>query len=373
MGQRRTGWYVKPRKQVGDFLGMVLIGPNRYRSQSFTSSKAAAAWAEVEAGKIRYGVLAPAGRCMTSTVAGDYLKHLEAAGRSDSHRANVKRTLAELATVAPELSAADTGYRVQAWLNRLQIAPASRNRKLVEVRGLVRWLMRWRRLGSDPVAAIGRVAEARPLKAQFSADEVMRLVALPTPDPSMHRRVALMLLAGLRDDEAAALRWRDLDLGGGAILVRKVEGRRLKRNKERILPLQAALRSILGPIGEPPVFPAYDAGKAPEMAKPRARDEAAARARGTGLDGQVAPILDPNLRRSFPAYLLACGVPVDDRTPHSCRHTFAGLMTATGVPTALLAAYMGHASAVTTFGYAQAAARHGQAVVGWSRGELRVC
>jgi integrase len=351
---------------------MVLIGRGRYRSKSFDKAKAAAAWAEEEAGKIRFGVVAPAGRCLMSQVLPDYLRHLDEAGRSASHRANVERTLLAVRDVAPELDAPDTEYRIDRWLAGLTAAAASKNRKLVEIRGLVRWLMRRRMLGRDPIAGLRRVTESRPLKAQFSADEVMRLVALPTPDPSMHRRVALMLLAGLRDDEAAALRWRDLDLGGGAILVRKVEGRRLKRNKERILPLQAALRSILGPIGEPPTFPAYDASKAPEMAKPRARDEAAARARGTGLDGQVAPILDPNLRRSFPAYLLACGVPVDDRTPHSCRHTFAGLMTASGVPTALLAAYMGHASAVTTFGYAQAAARHVQAAAGWPRGELRV-
>lgn len=363
---------MKPRPKVGDFLGMVLIGPDRYRSQSFTKAAAAAAWAEDEAGKIRYGVLAPASRCLTSTVAADYLRHLDALGRSASHRANVQRTLGELAAVAPELSAADAGYRIQTWLHGLQMAPSSRNRKLVEVRGLVRWLIRWRRISQDPTAALQRVAEARPLKAQFSADEVVNLLALPTPDPSMHRRVALMLLAGLRDDEAAAVRWRDLDLAGGAILVRKVEGRRLKRNKERIVPLQPALRSILGAIGVPPVFPAYDASDAPEMAQPRARDEAAARQRGSGPDGQVAPVIDPNLRRSFPAYLRACGVPVEDRTPHSCRHTYAGLMTATGVPTALLAAYLGHASAVTTFGYAQAAARHVQAVTGWPRGELRV-
>ncbi len=97
MGQRRKGWYVKPRPKVGDFLGMVLIGPNRYRSQSFSKRAAAAAWAEDEAGKIRYGGLTPAGRCMTAAAATDYLKHLEAAGRSDSHRGNVQRTLAELA------------------------------------------------------------------------------------------------------------------------------------------------------------------------------------------------------------------------------------------------------------------------------------
>ena len=138
------------------------------------------------------------------------------------------------------------------------------------------------------------------------------------------------------------------------------------------MPLQAALRALLGEIGQPPVFPPYDAAAAPEQAKPRGRNIAAAQLRGQGPDGQVAPIIDPNLRRSFPAYLTACGVPIEDRTPHSCRHTYAGFMTATGVPTALLAAYMGHASAATTFGYAQAAARHVQAVAGWPRGEFRL-
>lgn len=351
---------------------MVRIGINRYRTKIFDKLQQAEDWAEREAGAIRFGGAAPVGRCLTAQAAADYLKHLESKGRSKSHRDNVRRTLDAVAAVVPDLTASEAGYGIGAWLDTLTCAPASRNRQLVEVRGLVRWLMRWRRLAHDPTAPLQRVGEDRPLKPQFAADEVVRLLARPTPDPSMHRRVALMLLAGLRDDEAAALRWRDLDLVGGSLLVRKVEGRRLKRNKERIVPLQPALRAILGEIGEPPTFPAYDAAMAPEMAKPRARDEAAARRRGTGPDGQVAPIIDRNLRRSFPAYLQACGIAVEDRTPHSCRHTYAGLMTATGVPTALLAAYMGHGSAVTTFGYAQASARHTRAVEGWPRGVLLV-
>lgn len=63
---------------------------------------------------------------------------------------------------------------------------------------------------------------------------------------------------------------------------------------------------------------------------------------------------------------------VGRRTPHSCRHTYAGLMTATGVPGALLGAYLGHSSADTTAIYTKLAGRYAQAVGAWGRGEFRL-
>lgn len=47
-------------------------------------------------------------------------------------------------------------------------------------------------------------------------------------------------------------------------------------------------------------------------------------------------------------------------------------MTATGVPGALLGAYLGHSSADTTAIYTKLASRYAQAVGGWARGEFRL-
>ncbi len=47
-------------------------------------------------------------------------------------------------------------------------------------------------------------------------------------------------------------------------------------------------------------------------------------------------------------------------------------MTATGTPSILLAAYMGHTSVATTAEYSKLATRYLQAVQGWPRGEFRL-
>ena len=85
----------------------------------------------------------------------------------------------------------------------------------------------------------------------------------------------------------------------------------------------------------------------------------------------VAGVGGGSLPRCFRSYLRACVVPVDGRSPHSCRHTYAGLMTATGLPSGLLSAYLGHSSAATTLGYLSLAGRYAQGEAGqWRRGDL---
>lgn len=360
---KHVGWRVR---RVGDrWQGLATLPGGRYRSRSFRSQGEARRWAQDEAAQVRLGGDGGTGLRPTAVEAEAYVASLAAAGRSWSHLANVRRDLAGAAEAATRLDDPRAGARLAAWLAGLHVAPATRNRALVTVRALCRWLIRWRRLREDPTAAIGRAAVPKLLRPQFSVDECVRLMALPSPDPPVHRRLALLLLAGLRDDEAAALRWSDVDLAGGSLAVRRVDGHRLKRNKERIVALQPALAALLvDPT--PPAFPPYP-GDTPERRQPYEAAVAAALARGRE---QVAPLIDRNLRRAFPAYLRALGIPVDGRSAHSLRHTYAALMTATGVPTALLAAYMGHESQATTATYAALAARHVRAVEGWRRGVI---
>jgi hypothetical protein len=46
------------------------------------------------------------------------------------------------------------------------------------------------------------------------------------------------------------------------------------------------------------------------------------------------------------------------------------MLTATGVPTALVGAYLGHTAAATTMLYTKLAASYVNSVAGWERGEL---
>jgi integrase len=160
----------------------------------------------------------------------------------------------------------------------------------------------------------------------------------PCADHPRQRWVALMLLAGLRSDEAAALTWDDIQ--GGHLYVRKHAGYRLKRGKERLVPLQGRLAEILGPAGTGTVAPLPGARSTVQMG------------------------------RHFRAFLTHCCLEPRGRTPHSCRHTYGAMLIATGCPDILVKAYMGHESVATTADYAKAAPLHVEAVKGWGMGNL---
>jgi integrase/recombinase XerD len=349
MGEHK-GWRIVADPRRGTWRGFVRVG-GKDRSKSWPSEKEARAWAKGEAAGVISGrpsaaMQAPA-QALVSALMPAYLAGMDARGRSASHQANVRRTLLGLGRVAPDLAAAGAGLRIEAWLDQAgvehdeRVGPATRNRRLVEVRALCRWAMRRDLLAKDPTRAIDRASVPDALRPQFSVAELRELLAMPTPGrPCMHRRVAVLAYLGLRADEAAALSWGDLDLAGGVALIRAHVGHRLKRGRERVVPIPGELAAILGKPG-------------------RAGDE-------------VAPMANGNLRRDFPQYLEACGLPVAGRSQHSLRHTYAGIMTATGLPGALLSAYLGHTSAATTMLYTRLASRHVQAVEGWPRGGWRL-
>ncbi len=321
---------------------MALIpGTGRYRSKTFKDVAKARAWARGEAAAAEVGAPTAAltlGKVMLADLRVDYEKGLVARGRSDSHLANVRRTLDEVSQVAPNLADPSAKLSIGRWLDGLTCSANSRNRKMVEVRAICRWALRHDLLDKDPTRALERADVPDKLKAQFTVAELVHLLALPTPDPAWRIRFAVMLYAGLRDDEAAAITLADLDLSGRTGHVRKHVGHRLKRGKERTIDLQGELLQILCDRGP----------------------------------GKVAPVPDKNARRGFSKFLKACGVARGERTPHSCRHTYAALMTATGVAGFLLADLMGHSSQATTAEYARLARQHSRAVDGWKRGEFRL-
>lgn len=345
------GWSVG--RQGGRWVARVLVGPGKYRAKGHASQAAAKAWAQDEAAKLRAGVpsVLEAGKVVTRDLVALYVRNLDARGRSESHVRNVRRTLDAIADLVPDLAARTAGTAIETWLDArgrdpagrggdAPVAGSTRNRRLVEVRALCRWAMRRDLLLRDPTRAIERATEGDALRPQFGLGELAALVAWPAVDVAARRRLGLLLYAGLRADEAAAMTWSDVDLVGGVLLVRVHAGHRLKRGRERIVPIQGELRAILGDPGQPAA--------------------------------KVAPWAPGNGRRAWPVYLARCCVTVDGRSQHSLRHAYAGLMTATGVPGPLLSAYLGHSSAATTMLYTRLAARYVGAVAAWPRGALRI-
>ena len=326
----------------------------KYRSQTWDTEAQATAWASGKAaGGSVPGIALPVVKCRADTfsLAKSFLAALDIKRRSLSHQDNVRHTLTLMAAAVPDLAAPDAHRQMEAWLESVRLdrvgrhkrkrakapSPGYRNRLIAEARAFCRWLVRKEYLTVDPSRTLERATAHREIKAQFSVAEVRQLLA-PCADHPRQRWVGLMLLAGLRADEACALTWDDVQ--GGHLYVRKHAGHRLKRGKERLVPLQGRLAEILGPAGT----------------------------------GTVAPL--PGVRstvqmgRHFRTFLVHCGVESGERTPHSCRHTYGAMMIATGAPSILVQAYMGHESMATTSDYAKAAPLHVEAVKGWGMGNL---
>jgi integrase len=350
---KHVGFRITPD---GDrFRGMYRDG-GRYRSMTWDTEQQATAWASGKAAELAGDPVPRINlkvrlRADTTELAKLFLAALDVRRRSLSHQANVTHTLTSMAREVPDLAADDAHRRMERWLEGVRLlrvgrhrrkasknpTPGYRNRLIAEARAFCRWLLRKEYLLVDPSRTLERATVTRAIKAQFSVDEVRQLCA-PTADHPRQRWVALMLLAGLRADEACALTWADVQ--GSQLYVRKHVGHRLKRDKERLVPLQARLAEILGPAGTGPLAPLPGASSTVQMG------------------------------RHFRTYLRSCGLEPGKRTPHSCRHTYGAMMVATGCPSILVQAYMGHKAVATTSDYAQAAPLHVEAVKGWGMGVL---
>ncbi len=192
----------------------------------------------------------------------------------------------------------------------------------------------------NPLVVVDREHVPSRLKPQFSMDELRRLVS--KAGDHYHSFLCVLLYTGTRIDEAAHLRWEDVDCSGNMVAVTLDSGANIKRDKERLIALQPELAAYLLAI----------------------RPEHAA--------GPIFGRVGAHRGARFAAYLKRCGVTKGRRTPHSLRHCYAGLQTAAGLSHALLRAYMGHSADSTTASYAKMATSYVSAVEGWPRGQFQL-
>lgn len=320
----------------------------RYRSRSFPTKSAATRWAQDQANQLRLqpAAVAAAGT-RTAALAKAYLADLERRGRVATHIRDTKWMLDQLAQHVGDLGAKDATEAIERWLGRYRrpdtkakrarpLSARTRNKYLVAVKSLCNWAVERHRLDRSPAAVIGEEKEPDRLRAQLSVDELRHLLA--QRDDPYHLTFAVYVFAGLRAAEAEALRGAAADVAGGWM---RVVG---KGNKERLVPIQAQLAPLI-------------AVRKRACPRPEAR---------------LCPRLSAAAGRDFKRFLKRHQIGVNGRSPHSCRHTYAGLMTATGVPSLLLAEYLGHASTGTTAKYSRLAARYVAQVSGWPRGEFQL-
>ncbi|AZR21619.1 tyrosine recombinase XerC [Xanthomonas vasicola] len=186
--------------------------------------------------------------------------------------------------------------------HRRGLSPKSLQRRLSACRSYYAWLLKHGRIASSPAAAMRAPKSPRKLPQVLDADEAVRLVEVPTDAPLGLRDRALLELfysSGLRLSELCALRWRDLDLDSGLVMVLG------KGSKQRLVPVGshaiAALREWLrdsGASADTHVFPGRAGGAISQRAVQIRIKQLAVR---QGMFKDVHPHM---LRHSFASHIL---------------------------------------------------------------------
>jgi len=331
---RRGAWLAEARDPARQGYESKRFHPEK---DPLNTKTAATEWAKTRHAELRARRRIAQVKERTAELVTRYLAELERVGRVEEHRKDVKRILTKLAIAVPDITTPAAERQTMDWLRTFTaLAVVTRNRYLFTLKAFATWLMAPSRgfLVRDPFAGIEPEKPPQRLPEQFTIDELRKLTA-KTDDP-YHRRWCVLLYAGMREDEADTLTWSRVDMEGRVL---QVIG---KGNKERLIPIQPELHALLAQV--------------PKEAR-------------TGL---VCGLPTIHSWREFQAFIARHKVPRDGRSPHSLRHCYAGLMTATGVPSILLQAYMGHTTQSTTAGYATMATRYVAVVSGWKRGEFHL-
>lgn len=206
--------------------------------------------------------------------------------------------------------------------------------RLSSIRGFCRWAVREGYLLENPTRDVDFPRKALTAPRALKPAQLRELLAaLRHPVDDAPRRCApytwacgvlavhLMLFAGLRLAEAAALDWNEVDLDDGAILV--LDG---KGGRDRVVPLHSRLRLEL------------------EKVSPALR-------RGAVLRGRdQAPMSRRALESLFRRWAQALGLSFHF-TPHQLRHSFATQMLRHGADLRSIQVVLGHVSLETTMRY----------------------
>ncbi|HNP71455.1 MAG TPA: tyrosine-type recombinase/integrase [Kouleothrix sp.] len=218
------------------------------------------------------------------------------------------------------------GY--QAGLRHCEAATISK--ALSAIRAYCRWCVRAKLRADDPSLDLVWPKRQQPLPRHLSSGELRELEALlarplPVLDKKARwmlqrdrRAVLLMLYAGLRLSEAAALLWGDVDFGAGTLAVHKGKG-----GKSRLVPLHARVRAALELVPE------------------------AARVGRVAGGSQGRRVAGKTLAKMFEAggWVREGGLTI---SAHMLRHTFAVTLLRNGADLRSIQLLLGHASLATT-------------------------
>ncbi|MFH1009990.1 MAG: site-specific integrase [bacterium] len=203
-----------------------------------------------------------------------------------------------------------------------ELSPHSVNIHLRDVGAYLRWIedggiiQNWK----APKITMVRAPLNEGHRDHFSPDEIYKLMVAARGFSKKRKTlgsfIGLLLLTGMRRNEAAYLQWEAVDLKQGCISLRAQE---TKTRRGRYIPITEEVRAIfeeLGPAGHGRVFP----GLKPEY-----------------------------VSRIFPRICIAAGI--RRLKLHNCRDTFAANAVLGRIPTSIIQRILGHADIRSTTRY----------------------
>ena len=154
----------------------------------------------------------------------------------------------------------------------------------------------------------------------------------PTPqDEWLKQMIQVAVNTGLRRGELLNLRWTDIDLDGGELLVRHREDFTAKNGKERVVPLAGDAVDVLQSM--------YEARQ------PMPEDR-------VFLDADDEPPKPDRVTKRFKLYVRRAELDeAEELSFHSCRHTTGSWLTMKGVPLRVISEILGHSSTSVTEKY----------------------
>ena len=223
-----------------------------------------------------------------------------------------------------------------AMMTEAGLAPRSRARTLVAVRGLCKHLVGERWLAADPAALVDAPRTGRRLPGVLGEAAVTRLIGEPPDTPRGRRDAAMIELAygsGLRVSELVALPLADVNLRAGFV---RVTG---KGGKTRLVPLNTAAQQRIS--------------RYLEQDRPGwVRDP---RQRALFLTERGGPMTRQGFWKALRGYARRADVrlPSGGVSPHKLRHSFATHLVEHGADLRAVQAMLGHADISTTQVYTQ--------------------
>jgi site-specific recombinase XerD len=220
-------------------------------------------------------------------------------------------------------------------------SPGTVANALTVIRSFCRWAIERGLRGDDPTATVTWPRRRKPLPRALQRSELHRLLqAIAEPvDATEYQRwvwrrnriiVLLMLFGGLRISEVAALRWAEVDLDAGHLMV--ING---KGGVDRQIPIHPVL-----------------------VAELQMLDQRPSRAVAGSRNG--APLHAKSVAHVFERWLPARGIRI---SAHRLRHTFASELLRYGADLRAIQTLLGHASLATTQIYLQLSGAQLQAAV----------